>query len=145
MPKIVDFPQWERHFETPERRAMKTMTGECRFCKQINAFEWAGDKIPSEEDLKEEGTRACTCEAAREWRDREYKIAAAEECLDRILPNPEEQTAKDIMKKAVQHISNGGIYSININIGNGTKVKMQQAGDAIKVNRTDTNTRQETV
>lgn len=124
---------------------MQTKTGECKFCKQINAFEWVGDTIPTAEELIEEGTRACNCEAAREYRDREYKINAAAECLDRILPGTEEEPAKIMMKNAIPYIANGSFSQISINVGNGTKVKMQMAGEAIKVNRTDTSSRQETV
>lgn len=121
------------------------MTGECKFCRQINAFKWVGDAIPTKEDLIEEGTNACTCEAALHYRDREYKINAASECLDRILPNPEEQMTKDILKNAAGAIYDQTIHTININIGNGTAVKMSMSYSAIKVRRTDTSSRQESV
>lgn len=122
---------------------MEVKTGECRFCKQINSFQWAGNRIPTDEDLAEEGTRACTCEAAREYRDREYKINAAAECLDRILPNKEEEPANVLLKNSLPYIADGRIFQISINIGNGTKVKMQKSADAIKINRTDTESRTE--
>lgn len=124
---------------------MKTFTGECKFCKQINAFEWTGDSIPTKEQLAEEGTRACSCEAAECYRDREYKINAAIECLDRILPNADEESAKVLLQNATPYIARGAFSQISINIGNGTTVKMKLANDSIKVNRTDTSSRQETV
>lgn len=123
---------------------METMTGECKFCRQVVAFNLPTGSVPTAEQLVEEATLNCNCGMSRDYRDREYKVNAAKESLDRLLPNPEENEGKKLLKDSLYAIYDGTISQVSINLC-GCRAKVVKAGETIRISRVDTMTKQESV
>lgn len=121
-------------------------TGQCKFCHQINVIKWVAAYEPDDDDLLEEGTKACNCDEAKWYADRSYKVNAAVERIENMLTTPEENEARKIMSEAAVKIYDGNIYSISVNVGNGVKVDMKRGKEnTIKIKRQEVETREETV
>lgn len=123
-----------------------TFTAPCKFCGQINVIKWFASYEPDDDDLIEEGTKACKCDEAKWYAEREFKINAAVERIENMLQTPEEVEARKILTNAAAKIYDGNIYSLSINIGNGVKVDMKKGKEnTVKIKRQEVETREETV
>lgn len=126
---------------------MITKTGPCKFCGQIGTFMWNEETPITEEEEMEQATLQCNCDSAKWYKDRAYKINAANERLDNMLQQAEEQRALKALKEIVPALYDEEIFSIAINIGNGTKVdmrcKIKEDKKIIKIKRTDVEVREE--
>lgn len=125
---------------------LKDRMAECKFCKQMVLFKWNEDAYLSDEDMIEQGTLACKCESALWYKARGEKIAATQERIEDMLADGEEAAAKELLLENVHNIFDKKVFSISVNIGNGTSITMKRSKDNnIKLKRTDKEDREELV
>ncbi len=127
---------------------MQTLTGCCKYCGQVNTFQWADGKYITDFEIEREATLACNCEEAVYFKERDYKITAAIERLSNILNNGDEQEGQafHILEKTVPLIYDQEIYSISIDVGTGVKVDLKRGKEGqIKIKRREVEIKEETV
>lgn len=117
---------------------MKSETGTCIYCGQVNAFEIEDGMALTEEERDKIATKNCICENAKNVREREVEYEKAEWEIDKIFREDDEKV-KDIMRKGMRTIQNGEIKSMTIDTGLNVKCKVSiSATGCIKVERKET-------
>ena len=117
---------------------MKSETGTCIYCGQVNAFEIEDSMALTEEERDKIATKKCICENAKNVREREAAYEKAEWEIDKIFREDDEKV-KDIMRKGMRTIQNGEIKSMTIDTGLNVKCKVSiSATGCIKVERKET-------
>ncbi len=122
-----------------ETQEEKEMTGVCRYCCQTLIIKGSADM--TEEEITEEATRSCNCDAAKTYRERIQRAGAAKHSIDELFgegaggfAQPAEVTY--LMKNGIDAINNGNIKSVTINLNKGLKCKIAATqDDKIKVSR----------
>lgn len=120
-------------------------TAECKFCRQIVSFEWPDETPLATDEAIEEASKHCHCESGRWYQDREYKVTAAKEAIDRLFTRAEEKVAAKLMKEFLYPIFDNQIYSVSINIGNGCRAEIKMVGEKFAFVRKDSTSKKETV
>lgn len=114
---------------------MKSETGTCIYCGQVNAFEIEDGMALSEEERDKIATKECSCENAKNAREQEAAYEKAEWEIDKIFREDDEKV-KDIMRKGMRAIQNDEIKSMTIDTGLNVKCKVSMSvTGCIKVER----------
>lgn len=120
---------------------MKSETGTCIYCGQINAFEVEDGMILTEEERDKLATKECSCENAKNAREQEAAYKKAEEEIEKIF-REDSGKVQDIMRKGMRAVQDDEIKSLTVDTGWDVKCKvsMSQKG-GIKVERKETKKR----
>lgn len=122
-----------------ETKEEKEMTGVCRFCYQTRIIKGRADM--TEEEITEEATRSCDCEAAETYRIRMKRLEKAKKNIEELFGEnaggfAQRIEIKNLMECGVDVINDGDVRGITINLNKGLKCKIAvMADDRIKVSR----------
>lgn len=122
-----------------ETKAVKEMTGVCRYCCQTRIIKGSADM--TEEEITEAATRSCDCDAAKYYRERMRRLSMAEESIEVLFGEKagdfsQPGVVTQFMKIGINAINDGDIKSVTINLNKGLKCKIAVApDDKIKVSR----------
>lgn len=123
-----------------------TKTGECKFCHQINTFQWSKGMALTDDKTIEEATLACNCESANWYKDRNFKVTAAKERISDMFGDEDGHYAGKVFENYVTDIYDGNIYQISVDTGTGIKGVMKKGKDnTIKISRKVVEVRDETI
>lgn len=117
--------------ENEEMNGMKSVQGQCRFCKQFMAIE-----VPesfNEIDIEDEVTKRCDCADAKADTRIKENIANTEGAIKEFFKDkPELQEVKDLLLAAVKPMAEFKISKIGIAKG-GYSGSMKPTKDGIKI------------
>lgn len=103
-----------------------TYSAPCRFCGQIQTFE--AEEGLSEYEQMRRALSLCDCTAAQSLKRMEASRLKAQGNADELLKDHEE--LRDVMKYAINQMSESGLVSLTADSGSGIKVsvKLTQKG-----------------
>lgn len=117
---------------------MTVGTGICKYCGQVNTFEYEDDLILTAEESNEEASKVCKCEKATELRERAYDIKTAQENIDYLFKSDFEE-ATNVLKHIAEAVRLGAIKQTTVKLSDETKCKIKLRGTrTIITERTDT-------
>lgn len=125
---------------------MKTITGECRYCEQIQTV--AIDNLEetaefTKEQIEETIVKNCTCEEAIEYQTKLCNIQKAKEVINRL---PGTHWTKDFLNETIDLIMDGHFGSITLSIDAGTTVYIKKKPDgSLSVKRKDVDIEEEII
>nr|DAE68895.1 MAG TPA: hypothetical protein [Caudoviricetes sp.] len=117
---------------------MKSETGICMYCGQVNQIEVEDSKTLTEEEKNTLATKRCTCEQAMNAQEQEKVVSDAErnihDLFQKDMPEVEE-----ILQKALPAVHRGEINSVTLDTKRKIKAKISKTSKGnIKVERTKT-------
>lgn len=124
---------------TKEAKEAKEMTGVCRYCYQTRIIK--GSAGMTEEEITEEATLSCDCEAAKEYRTRMRRSEKAKESVDDLFGEEaggftQPDKVIEFMKCGIDAINRGSIKGMTVSLNKGLKCKIAaMSDDKIKVLR----------
>lgn len=125
---------------------MRPVTGTCKFCRQVVTFQWPDEREITPEQTANEAIRACDCESAQWWKDRDYKLTAVKERIENMLEDEDGHYAAKVFAEYAKDVYDGNIYKISIDTGTGIKAEMRRSKDnTIKITRKTVEVRDATV
>jgi hypothetical protein len=95
---------------------MKTVSGICRFCKQIAVVQIPDDKEFDQKRIDDIASSECKCTGAQEERKIGYLADDARSGIRRILEDKDQISAAKIMLSAVDPVARGRIKKVSVNI-----------------------------
>lgn len=114
-----------KEFKRERPEGVVTQTGACRFCGQMRTIEtliqWEAD------DVNEAVTELCSCYDAVEYASKKRKKEKACKAIQRKFlnePKPWPEPMMNILFDAVPMILEGRLKNLNIDDGEGIKVKL---------------------
>lgn len=108
---------------------MTTVTGTCKFCRQIGTYEVPDVIAESQDKIDAEVTRRCNCEASRIDQARSNAQYRAEKYIDSCLDGD----AAELAKQAVPLVIRNEIDGLTINVGLGVKLVMKSSANKLIV------------
>lgn len=124
---------------------MTVGTGICKYCGQVNTFEYEDDLILTAEESNEEASKVCKCKRATIEREKEYDIKTAKENIDYLFESDFKE-ATEVLKHIAEAVRLGAIKQTTVKLSDETKCKIKlKDSRTIVTERTDTaNTQLET-
>lgn len=124
---------------------MKTITGECRYCEQIQTVT-AEDILESadltQEQVEEIIAKNCTCDEATDYQAKLRNLQAVKEYISNVFGVP----LAEIMNPAVDQLAEDYIKTITIQINQRTTAYIKKMSDgSISVKRKDTDIEEEII